>query len=701
MKNLSIQVKITMLVVFSLALSALTTSFANIELLISKTDQSIESFQTALLETKIKTLKSNIEIAKHAISSVYENSKEENIANELKQISLEYKSILERFYNDNKDKMSKDELKKRLLEMIKSYRYDNDFGYFWVNDLSQIMIMHPIKPSLDGKDLTNLKDKDGKQLFVAMSKVIADKGQGVVTYKWPNTKTNKIEDKISYVFEFKPFNWVIGTGKYKSEIIKEYQNRAKNIIKNLRYDNGKGYFWINDFDGKMVIHPLDPSLNGKNIFNTKSTDGKPIFKEMTKLAQEKGKGILRYLWHKPGKEKPVEKISYFDVFKQWHWVIGTGIYADDIEALSAKERSIEHKQLIHYIVINLIILAITIFIFLFISIFTSKKLIGTRLKNLKMYIQNFSEYVTNNRNIIYNKLEDTSNDEIGSTIQLINKAVNQYEKIHLDDIRSVGEILLISSKMANGAFKGRTSFKSSHFLTNRLAYEIDTMSTKVDEVITQILEALQAFAKQDFSRQVNVQTSSQLKELCQGVNTLGSALHDMISANEVQSEKIRENALQLSSSIETIKKEPLSDLNNIVVKTTSSMQKMGAMQQSLSENLITLTSNAKEAEDALNIIGEIADQTNLLALNAAIEAARAGEHGRGFAVVADSVRDLADKTTTSLSEIQTTIKIIVENITNSSESMKKNASEMTKLTQDVEEIKDKTNDILTIMDKLT
>jgi methyl-accepting chemotaxis protein len=701
MKNLSIQIKITILVVFSLALSALITSLANIELLVSKTDQSIESFQTALLDTKIQTLKSNIEIAKNAISSVYENSKEENIANELKQISLDYKRILERFYNDNKDKMSEEELKKRLLEMIKSYRYDNDFGYFWVNDLSQVMIMHPIKPSLDGKDLTDLKDKDGKQLFVAMSKIIQDKEQGVVTYKWPNTKTNKVEDKISYVFEFKPFKWVIGTGKYKSEIIKEYQNRAKNIIKNLRYDNNKGYFWINDFNGKMIMHPLEPSLNGKNIFHTKSPDGKFIFKEMTKLAQEEGKGILRYLWHKPAEEKPVQKISYFDIFKQWHWVIGTGIYADDIEALSAKERSIEHKQLIHYIIINLVILAITIFVFLFISIFTSKKLIGNRLKSLKRYIQHFSEYVTNNRNIIYDKLEDTSNDEIGSTIQLINKAVTQYEKIHLDDIRSVGEILLISSKMANGAFKERTSFQSSHFLTNRLAYEIDTMSTKVDEVITQMLEVLKAFGKQDFSRQINVHTSSQLKELCQGVNTLGSALHDMISENELQSEKIQENALQLSSSIETIKKEPLKELNNIVVQTTSSMQKMGATQQSLSENLITLTNNAKEAEDALNIIGEIADQTNLLALNAAIEAARAGEHGRGFAVVADSVRDLADKTTASLSEIQTAIKIIVENITNSSERMKRNASEMAKLTQDVEEIKDKTNDILKIMDQLT
>lgn len=701
MKDLSIQLKVTLLVIISLALTAFLISTANIGLIISKTDDTINSFKETMTENKIASLQANIEIAKNAIASVYENSKEQNIANELQSIAQTFKEDMQRFYKQNKDSLSQDELKERLIEMTKSYRYDNGLGYFWINDLDEVMIMHPIKPSLDGKDLTDTKDKDGVQLFVNMTKVIKAQGKGVVKYKWPNTITNKVEDKISYVFEFEPFGWVVGTGKYRSEIVKEYQNRAKEIISNLRYDNGKGYFWINDMHPKMIMHPIKPSLNGQDLSNSKDPTGKLLFMEMVKVASEKGKGVVHYMWPKPGFEKPQQKISYVEAFKEWGWIVGTGVYADDIDALVLSEKQKADEQLKSYIINNIIIFICIVLLFAFISTFLTKKLIGARLTNLKMYIKHFSEYVTNNRNLMDFHLKDTANDEIGSTISLLDNAVKDYEKIHLDDIRAVGEVLLISSKMANGEFSERTGFKSSHFLTNRLSGEINIMSSKLDEVITQTLNVLQAYAKKDFTKQLSVDTSYQLKELCNGVNSLGAALKDMISENELQSEKIQENTNKLTDSINTIKNEPLSELNHIVGETTASMQEIGSTQQQLSDNLTTLTDNAKDAENALNIIGEIADQTNLLALNAAIEAARAGEHGRGFAVVADSVRDLADKTTESLVEIQATIKIIVDNITNSSNGMKRNAQEMSNLTKDIEEIKTKTSDIIKIMDELT
>jgi methyl-accepting chemotaxis protein len=100
------------------------------------------------------------------------------------------------------------------------------------------------------------------------------------------------------------------------------------------------------------------------------------------------------------------------------------------------------------------------------------------------------------------------------------------------------------------------------------------------------------------------------------------------------------------------------------------------LEAELAEKLNNLNTEASQVKHILSVIGDIADQTNLLALNAAIEAARAGEHGRGFAVVADEVRKLAEKTQHSLIEINATINIIVQSISDATDQMHQNSNSM-------------------------
>ncbi|MBC7964026.1 MAG: cache domain-containing protein [Steroidobacteraceae bacterium] len=111
----------------------------------------------------------------------------------------------------------------------------------------------------------------------------------------------------------------------------EAQKQAAGRIAAIRYDENN-YLWINDLSPKMIMHPLKPELNGKELTDNKDPNGKAIFMEFAKVCREKGKGFVDYAWAKPGNSLPVPKISYVELYQPWGWVVGTGIYVDDVDA---------------------------------------------------------------------------------------------------------------------------------------------------------------------------------------------------------------------------------------------------------------------------------------------------------------------------------------------------------------------------------
>ena len=126
------------------------------------------------------------------------------------------------------------------------------------------------------------------------------------------------------------------------------------LIKGLRYGNDD-YFWINDSHPTMVMHPMKPELDGKDLSGVEDKQGLKLFVAFADLARAQGAGEVAYYWPKPGVDEPVRKISYVKRFAPWDWIIGTGVYVDDVEA---QYREVLHTLLGIGLVLSLLLFAV-------------------------------------------------------------------------------------------------------------------------------------------------------------------------------------------------------------------------------------------------------------------------------------------------------------------------------------------------------
>lgn len=254
-------------------------------------------------------------------------------------------------------------------------------------------------------------------------------------------------------------------GKLASEqklSVPEAQAQAANVLHSLRYDETE-YFWVNNLEPRMIMHPIRKELENKALGDFKDPAGKLLYVEMVNLAKQKQAGFVPYLWSKSAGAAPVEKIAYVKLYEPWGWIIGSGIYIDDVQAAFMTE-------IMKFLGVVLIAIA-----FIGLAAFFIGRSI-TRPLNLAVGVANRLA-----EGDLTAKIEVTSKDETGQLLAAMKNMVEKLSQI-ISEVRSAADNLSSASEEVSATAQSLSQGSSEQAASvEETSASVEQMSASINQ----------------------------------------------------------------------------------------------------------------------------------------------------------------------------------------------------------------------------